>query len=99
MHTWDQAHIRNANKGSGFWPVEFASDGVYRIEVRRWPSEIDIPIIASILPDTIGDVYFMGEQVKKGKGISISAIKVRLEVGDKQYEQNIEYIHNFHYLA
>ena len=36
---WSQAHILQVSARFGFWPVEIAVDGTYRVELRRWPRE------------------------------------------------------------
>ncbi|MFV1969245.1 MAG: arylsulfatase, partial [Pirellulaceae bacterium] len=45
---WWQPSIRSGFRDNGFWAIEVASSGVYEIELRRWPEEIDQPITAAI---------------------------------------------------
>lgn len=42
---WDQPHILEALNTTGLWSVEVAEAGSYRISLRRWPEELDLPII------------------------------------------------------
>ena len=41
-----QRQIRVGQQKSGYWMLEVAEDGDYDFELRRWPKEIDRPIIA-----------------------------------------------------
>ncbi len=41
---WNQPHVRHAVKSSGRWHVEVRRSGRYRLSLRRWPEEIDVPI-------------------------------------------------------
>jgi len=41
-----QRQIRVGQQKSGYWMLEVAEDGEYDFELRRWPKEIDRPIIA-----------------------------------------------------
>jgi len=36
---WDQRHVRRNSRCDGFWTIEIVRDGVYVIEVSRWPKE------------------------------------------------------------
>jgi arylsulfatase A-like enzyme len=45
---WNQSHVRGGNMDNGFWLVEIAQDGIYEFTLRRWPQEINTPIIAAI---------------------------------------------------
>ncbi|RUL86116.1 arylsulfatase [Tautonia sociabilis] len=41
---WNQSMIRQGKVANGFWTVEVARDGLYEIELRRWPAEEPRPI-------------------------------------------------------
>lgn len=43
-----QRQIRVGQQKSGYWMLEVAEDGEYDFELRRWPKEIDRPIIAPL---------------------------------------------------
>lgn len=43
---WNQEMVRRAPDTNGFWSVEIARDGVYEFALRRWPEELDEPILA-----------------------------------------------------
>ncbi len=42
-----QRAIRRAPAANGVWAVEVAAAGAYRIELRRWPKELDLPVNAA----------------------------------------------------
>jgi arylsulfatase A-like enzyme len=60
---WNQAQVRQAPEVNGYWEVEVARAGRYRVELRRWPREADLPLGAGILgepkpyDDTIAAVH------------------------------------------
>lgn len=41
---WNQGAVRNGMQANGFWAVEVARDGRYKIDLRRWPKEVDAGI-------------------------------------------------------
>ncbi len=48
---WNQRAIRNAERRpnfTGFWAVRVIEPGDYEVELRRWPREIDRPIVADL---------------------------------------------------
>ena len=45
---WDQSHIKQARACSGRWRVEVARPGRYAISLRRWPTELGLPIDAAL---------------------------------------------------
>lgn len=47
---WNQAQITKAIESGGKWAVEVDRDGLYEIELRRWPEELGLPL-DSIIED------------------------------------------------
>ncbi|RLE07166.1 MAG: hypothetical protein DRJ06_06440, partial [Candidatus Aminicenantes bacterium] len=41
---WDQRHVKRNSRCDGFWTIEIARDGVYDIEVSRWPKEAGLSL-------------------------------------------------------
>ena len=41
---WNQQHIALAQKSAGKWTVRIEKPGRYRIALRRWPEELDLPL-------------------------------------------------------
>jgi len=88
-NTWSQRHVLNADAGSGYWPVEIASAGTYRFEVRRWPKEVDKPISAALPAQTQSDTILNGKPWSLGPGKAIPTAAVRLKIGDRTMEKAI----------
>ncbi|TKG97369.1 sulfatase [Puteibacter caeruleilacunae] len=88
--TWDQPHVNAATENYGFWPIKVAQEGKYKIEVRRWPKEIDLPINSVTEAQQNADIYRDGKPVLKKQGIPIKTSKVKLKIGNKYIEQSID---------
>jgi len=87
---YHQGLIRRGLLVGGYWEVLVAEAGWYRVELRRWPRETGLPMrsgiegsdvefAASCVPVENHD-YYTG-----GKALAVE--KVKLKVGDKEYEQ------------
>jgi arylsulfatase B len=75
---WHQRHVRGALEANGFWAVDVARAGQYRIELRRWPrDELDLPIHAA-LPD---EPWVTDNRLNR-PGLAIKPVKARLTIGD-----------------
>jgi hypothetical protein len=74
LETWNQRGIRQAPAVNGHWTVEVERAGRYRVELRRWPVEVDLPITAPYK-----DKHFNREDAA---GAAIDAVEARLEVGE-----------------
>jgi arylsulfatase A-like enzyme len=73
LQTWNQRGIRQAPAVNGHWATEVDRAGRYRIELRRWPKELDLPITAP---------YKDSRHNREGSpGVAIDAVEARLEVG------------------
>ncbi|MBL8178280.1 MAG: arylsulfatase [Bryobacterales bacterium] len=71
--TWNQRGIRTAPAANGFWAVEVARSGMYKIELRRWPEEVDLPINAPYRDARPNRETAVGK--------AIQAVKARLRIG------------------
>lgn len=71
--TWNQRGIRTAPAANGFWAVEVARAGMYKIELRRWPEELDLPINAPYRD--------AGPNRETAPGKAIQAVKARVRIG------------------
>jgi len=71
---WNQELIRNGPAVNGWWAVNVETAGRYRIELRRWPAEVELPITAPFEDAGYNRVETPGQ--------AISAIRARLKVGD-----------------
>jgi len=52
---WWQHEVHSAAIDNGHWAVEVAHAGEYRITLRRWPVEANLPIIAGLAGDRVID--------------------------------------------
>jgi len=73
---WHQRHVRRAYVASGFWAVEVHEAGTYRIELRRWPQEVGLPIDAP-LPE---DPWVTDNRLQE-PGVAIHPVEARLSLG------------------
>lgn len=90
-HTWNQSHVNNGVVNFGYWPVSIAQNGNYQFEVRRWPKEVNLPIKSAPEAQTKGDIYRENKPVLVKRGKIINAVKVKLKIGEKKYEKNINF--------
>ncbi len=72
---WNQREIRTAPVANGFWAVDVSRAGRYKIELRRWPKEVDLPINAPY-------VNRKPNQREKTPGVAIAAVSARLMIAD-----------------
>lgn len=70
---WNQRQIRQGPAANGFWAVDVARAGEYRIELRRWPVEADTPINAAYRDPA------PNRETQAGQALSIQ--KARLRIG------------------
>jgi hypothetical protein len=70
---WNQRQIRQGPIANGFWAVEITRPGLYRIGLRRWPVELNLPIGAAYQDPT------PNRETIPGKAIPI--VKARLKIG------------------
>lgn len=70
---WNQRQIRTAPAANGFWAVLISQPGRYRVELRRWPRELDLPIDAPY-----SDLF---PNMEKTPGVAISANRAQLKIG------------------
>ncbi len=72
MKTWNQTTIRQAPAANGWWAVQIERAGNYRIELRRWPREVDLPINAPY--------HAAPSNRDQTPGRAIHAVKARLKI-------------------
>jgi arylsulfatase len=77
-----QAQVRSAARTKSEWPLEVTESGTYRIEVRRWPREVDAALTGGLPP-------FHGEFGTRPAGKALPVDTVRLTLGDRVREQAV----------
>jgi len=82
---WSQGSVSGGMASFGYWPVRVADAGVYRIELRRWPREVDAPMSEVPSGSKTVDAYLNDKPIE---GTLYPAVpralpvkKVRLKVG------------------
>ncbi len=55
VYIWNHAIVAEGKTGSGFIAAEFAKQGTYHFDLRRWPKEIEDR--SSLITAPTGDVY------------------------------------------
>jgi arylsulfatase B len=70
---WNQRGIRLGPEANGFWAVYVEKAGEYRVELRRWGGEVDLPINAPYRDSR--------PNREDAQGKAISAVKARLKIG------------------
>ena len=83
---WNQTQVRAGLACNGYWEVEVARPGTYRIELRRWPKEEDRPIREGIEGalvgyNAIGDGY--------GGGRALAVEEAVLEVAGQTFSSPV----------
>jgi len=77
---WHQRHIREGKLGNGTWWLEVEQSGTYKINLYRYPPEINKPYTEN-LP--------IGEEVEGGKpykpGIGTSLVSAKIEIQDESF--------------
>ena len=80
QHAWNQGQIRQGLVCNGYWAVDFAHDGEYHFELRRWPKEEDRRLTEDIPGDKI-DLY------NGGKALELQSATIK--IGEYQQTQTI----------
>jgi arylsulfatase B len=70
-----------SKRAGAFWPVEAVIGGEYRIELRRWPVELDHPITADLPP---GDLVYNEKSHRSTPGTGFPAVRAVLTIDDRQ---------------
>jgi arylsulfatase A-like enzyme len=70
--TWNQKLIRQGPAAIGFWAVDVERAGTYRIELRRWPREVDLPLNAPYRDKK--------PNREKTPGKAVSVVKAKLSI-------------------
>lgn len=80
--TWNQNKIRQGPAANGFWAVEVEKAGTYRIELRRWPREADLPINAPYRDAK--------PNREKAPGKAVSAVRAKLSIAGVEQARSVD---------
>jgi arylsulfatase B len=82
LATWNQRSILNGPLANGFWALE-ARPGRYRIALRRWPAELNLPLGAAYTPEP-------GNR-EQTPGKAIAGLRTaRLKLGAQEREAKVD---------
>jgi arylsulfatase B len=84
--TWNQRAVRQGPAANGYWAVDVARAGRYRIELRRWPEELDLAIGAGYQDKEKNEETMAGKPIEVVKArVSIGGVEqdVAVSSGDK----------------
>jgi len=84
---WNQGAVAGGAGAFGRWPVRFAEDGTYRVEVRRWPREVAAPITGIPAGAKIVDAWLDGGPVRgtlyRGAPRALPVARMELKIADQ----------------
>lgn len=72
-----QQQIRRADLKNGIWHLTVATPGEYEFELRRWPSEADLALTASLPETRVTDGVY-------GPGTALPIRSARIQIGDHE---------------
>lgn len=75
---WSQKHIRSGYLNNGFWRVNVAQAGTYRMQLRRWPVESGLAL-NDPAPKRPALKSTSVAASKKGKALNIQNAKVKIQ--------------------
>lgn len=78
-----QVQIRAGVRKNGIWHLEVSEPGLYRFELRRWPRESELPLVASLPPTKVTDGQYR-------RGVSLPIASARIEIGGIELQKQIE---------
>ncbi|WP_299669114.1 arylsulfatase [uncultured Polaribacter sp.] len=90
---WHQRHIRSGYINNGYWMLNVAQSGRYRLKLRRWPEETHLalndeaPIRPAISNTSV-------KESKKGKSLDIIKAKINIQGIEisKKVDANLEFV-------
>ena len=89
---WHQGQVREGKVVNGFWAVNVRTEGMYKIEMRRWPEETGYAVSDGINGDDIEwrkDVIQEKNKSFYSWGIALLISWAHLTIGGKDYYQEI----------
>jgi len=90
---WSQRSVAVGTASFGFWPVRVSEPGTYRIELRRWPREVDAPMSGIPPAAKAVDAYLNDKPVQgtlyAAQPRALPVAKARLKIGDRVEEAEV----------
>ncbi len=90
---FSQGSVAAGMASFGFWPVRASEAGTYRIELRRWPREVDAPIAGLPSDGKTADAYLDDKPVEAtlyaAQPRALAVAKARLRTGERVQEAQV----------
>ncbi len=83
----DNDKIRRGENAVGSYKLKVAQSGSYEISLRRWPEEVDLPIVAAAPPIALTDTLCHGKET--AAGIALPITKAELNIGGQKFERKV----------
>ena len=83
---WHQTAIVQAQRSTGRWTVEIARAGSYRFSLRRWPSELGLPIDETVSPEEARRHICAAEDGRSG---TITPCRAELRLFDRTHSRPV----------
>ena len=83
----DSDDVRKGRKISAQWNLQVEREADYEIELRRWPSEADLPIRAAAPPGKLHDPLCYGPETIAGVAMPIA--HARVKIGDTDATKDV----------
>jgi arylsulfatase A-like enzyme len=74
---WNQSLVRAGMEANGYWEIDVETTGRYRIELRRWPREADLPMTKG-MPGELVDFNHIGNGYGGGRAISLTKAGIQV---------------------
>jgi arylsulfatase B len=84
---WNQSLVRQGTAQRGHWEVDITRPGTYRIELRRWPREANLPLTAGI-PGEPKPYHDIADGYGGGKALPID--RAAVSVGSVRAEADVD---------
>ena len=94
---WQQKQIRQAlrekdGKHKGYWYLDIKSAGKYTFKLRRWPAEVNKPIISSIVA---GEKVAGTPAFRANAGVSFKAVKAVISIANTSQTKPVSATDNY----
>jgi len=90
---WNQSHIAGGDASLGYWTVRIAKAGMYRVELRRWPREVDTPMTGVPSSPKTVDAYLDDKPITGllygGTPKALPVARARLRIGTRVQEAEV----------
>jgi len=88
---WNQGEVRQGMISMGHWAIDVARAGTYRVEVRRWPREVESTLTQGVGVEPPPDEGVDPKALKwYVGGVALPLRRVRLRVGSQEFAADVD---------